>query len=147
MMLTNFRQRIDATQNIELVEKHEGNVNAQIIIGKDIIDNEDLSGILRAKLKIGADFLIGDTGLEATFLSAISSVFLDTLTIYIDVRIPAGGKLVIDSDNYTVFLNGVNAIDKHSGDWAMLARNIDKITFSPSGSTIKSTMLYTERYL
>ena len=107
----------------------------------------DMTGIVEQIAALGASFTAGAIYFDETLNCLIATAIFDTLILKVDLTIPAGGKLVIDSDNYNVLLNAVNAIDKHSGDWVFLSRAVDKITFRPYGANVKISMLYTERYL
>lgn len=131
---------IDAATIIE-------HVYARAKAGQDISAAEAFAAAARCLLKLGADFTAPEVSFEGAVYSIISTAVFDTYTVSVNVRIPAGGKLIIDSDNYVVLLNGTNAIDKHSGDWLLLDRNVDKIQVTPHSSTIKSSLLYTERFL
>lgn len=54
--------------------------------------------------------------------SYVSLYPVTTLEALIDVIIPPGGVLIIDSDNCEVTLNGVDITYKHKGDWFDLSR-------------------------
>lgn len=77
-----------------------------------------------------------------------STAQYDTEYIEISVPIPAGGKLVIDSENYTVTLNGENVLHAQSGAWLMLDRDVQsvKIIF-PSRVRADAYLEYKERFL
>lgn len=80
---------------------------------------------------------------------SVGSLTFDYKYINIDVVIPPGGVLIIDSDNYNVLLNEENVIDKQSGSWLdELTRNTFDITIG-SGITgeLEGKLLFTERYL
>ena len=68
----------------------------------------------------------------------------------LDIEIPPGSTLVVDSNNYNVLLDGENAIWTQSGDWL---DNLNRETISlniqaaSGGSGLTATVLYTERYL
>lgn len=69
-------------------------------------------------------------------------------TVVLNVTIPPGGELIIDSDNFTVMLNGVNAIHTHMGDWVTLCRNTyDLVVSMGQYAPFKAEMIYEERYL
>ena len=111
------------------------------------------------------DFLSENTINENLYLSAIitddnitySEIFLGIIDIVaysrlittLDAEIPAGGKLVIDSDNYNVLLDNNNAIWTHGGAWIdELSRNTLQIyIICDSVTNLDASILYTERYL
>ena len=79
----------------------------------------------------------------------VGSLTFDYKYIHIDVVLPPGGVLIIDSDNYNVLLGEENVIDKQSGSWLdELTRNTFDITIG-SGITgeLEGKLLFTERYL
>lgn len=133
--------------NIAIVTTLADELRAREKLGEDISIAEELSGIARCLLKLGALCTSPPLDFEGTVYSIISTAIFDTYTVYVNVSIPAGGKLVIDSDNYIVLLNNANAIDKHSGAWLTLDRKVEKIEINPHGASIEATMLYTERFL
>lgn len=138
---------VSPSLNIYLRDTLREAVKGAPLLGEDITIEPEIIGIVRAAPLLGVSFTAPEVNFEGTFYSIISTAIFDTYTVNIDVTIPVGGKLVIDSDNYTVLLNGENVIDKHSGDWALLSRAVDRMTVTPSGSGITVNMLYTERYL
>lgn len=124
-----------------------GLVNNSAALGENIYIAPDMTGIIKQIAALGASFTEGQIYFDETLNCLIATAIFDTLILKVDLSIPAGGKLVIDSDNYNVLLNNANAIDKHSGAWVFLSRAVDKIEFRPKGTAIAISMLYTERYL
>ena len=76
---------------------------------------------------------------------------LRDITRYICVingEIPPGGRIVIDSDSFNVFLNDQNAIHLHEGDWIDIDRNTVALTLSSTGSdNHRMEVFYIARYL
>lgn len=116
-------------------------------LGENIYIAPDMTGIVEETAALGASFTAAQIYFDETLNCLIATAIFDTLILKVDLTIPAGGKLVIDSDNYNVLLNNANAIDKHSGAWVFLSRAVDKIEFRPKGANVAISMLYTERYL
>ena len=57
-------------------------------------------------------------------------------------------RLRIDSDTFRVLLNGENVLDKQSGDWLMLSRDLLYLDIeSAIGNGLSGNLIYTERYL
>jgi hypothetical protein len=82
------------------------------------------------------------------FISTISTVVLEQHTLNINAVIPPGGTIVIDSDNYNLYINGANSIDKHSGDWIFIDRDTISIDVSAGLSgNITGVATYNERFL
>ncbi len=66
----------------------------------------------------------------------------------LQLTIPPGGELRIDSDLFIVLLNGENALHTQSGDWINISRNLLRlIVESASGGQLRGQLIYTERYL
>lgn len=78
--------------------------------------------------------------MEATTQTIEQAVF--------QLTIPPGGELRIDSDLFTVLLNGENALHTQSGDWISLSRELLRLSIeSATGGELEGQMIYTERYL
>jgi len=66
----------------------------------------------------------------------------------LQLTIPPGGELRIDSELFLVLLNGENALHTQSGDWINISRNLLRlIVESASGGQLRGQLIYTERYL
>ena len=69
-------------------------------------------------------------------------------SVLIRVSLPAGSELRIDSERYTVTLDGENILHLQEGDWLMLDRDLCEITVdSGTGAELTGKMVWTERYL
>lgn len=78
--------------------------------------------------------------LEATSQTTQRAVF--------QLVIPPGGELRVDSELFSVLLNGENALHTQSGDWIDLTRELLNITIeSASGGGLEGQLIYTERFL
>lgn len=65
-----------------------------------------------------------------------------------NVTIPPGGRLVIDSNLFTMLLNNENAIHLQKGDWITLDRKTVYLDVSSStGGKLKGSIIYQGRYL
>lgn len=66
----------------------------------------------------------------------------------LQLTIPPGGELRIDSDLFAVLLDGENALHTQSGDWINISRELLRIIVeSASGGQLQGQLIYTERYL
>lgn len=66
----------------------------------------------------------------------------------LQLTIPPGGELRIDSEIFIVLLNGENALHTQSGDWINVSRDLLRlIVESASGGQLQGQLIYTERYL
>lgn len=142
-----------------LYAEAEGMQNAMIICGltdsfaasayasADILWHESHETALAALATGVKDILIEPLLHEV--LGVISNAGTQsTELVSIAVTIPPGGELRIDSDTFRVLLNGENALDKQSGDWLTLSRNLLYLDIeSATGSGLSGNLIYTERYL
>lgn len=93
---------------------------------------------------------ISDSEIFATevFLSTVVGGTVEDFVLAIDISIPPGGELRIDSDNYTVLLNGENVLYAQSGYWPVLSRELTQMTVdSGTGGEMTGEMVYAERWL
>lgn len=137
------------------------NLAANIQIEQALEDSLDCNAWLSNNMQIGlqaSDALWSEFILTASIPT--SAVLTETLNcdvavinltrevVLLNVTIPAGGKLVIDTDFYTATLNDENVIDLHSGDWPWLSRDLVELDIdSGTGGVLKGKVIYTERYL
>jgi len=76
------------------------------------------------------------------------AVLLTTERTTLQVTIPPGGELRVDSELFLVLLNGENALHTQSGDWINLSRSLLRLTVeSAGGNGLQGQLIYTERYL
>ena len=123
-------------------------MNATVNIGEDIHLQEAMSAAVRFAGTMGSKYTAEEIACYAIINALVSTAVFDTVFAEIDVSIPSGGKLVLDSENFVALLNNENVLDKHSGAWVEINRNVVEIKVD-SGSTaqLSINMLYTERYL
>lgn len=87
---------------------------------------------------------LGTTGLYMT----AGASFVDEERVMIRVVIPPGGVLRIDTENYTVTLNGENVLHLQEGDWPKLSRGLQHLLVaSGTGGTLEGSLTYQEAYL
>lgn len=66
----------------------------------------------------------------------------------IDITLPPGSEIRIDSETYRVIMDGDNVLYAQNGDWLTLTRELLYIDVeSASGGELLGTLIYTERYL
>lgn len=63
------------------------------------------------------------------------------------VDLQPGDTIEIDSEFYTVDLNGANAFDKYNGEWIYLSRDLADVVITANGQGLEAEVLYRERYL
>lgn len=85
---------------------------------------------------------------EEILTSILEATSQTTERTTLQLTIPPGGELRIDSDLFIVLLNGENALHTQSGDWINISRNLLRIIVeSASGGQLRGQLIYTERYL
>ena len=66
----------------------------------------------------------------------------------IDITLPPGAEIRIDSETYRALMNGENVLYAQSGDWLTLSRELLHFDVeSATGGSLDGTIIYTERYL
>lgn len=105
--------------------------------------SDSLQGISYAVKDIKMQLL-----LTSLLHSIVSTVILEAYSMTISVELPAGSSLEIRSDTYDVYLDGVNILHLHSGDWVFLDRDVVAIEVdSGTGGELQGQVMYNERYL
>lgn len=93
------------------------------------------------------DFERGYLGTTGLYLTA-GAAFVDEERITIRCTIPAGGVLRIDTENYTVTLDGENILHLQEGDWPQLSRGLQQLLVaSGTGGDLSGSLTYQEAYL
>lgn len=132
-----------------LINNSIENINANLRTGEIYYLFNESSESVTALVRCGTRHYIKNDSYNLVNASIGAIYSVDIKNIEISVTIPVNSKLIIDSDNYLVLLDGENIIEKHIGAWLDdLNRNVMSIEISGAELTsILSTILYTERYL
>ena len=85
----------------------------------------------------------------ADILTAIMVATSQTAEVVLmQVTIPPGGELRLDSDVFLAMLDGENVLYAQSGDWINVSRELLRlIVESATGGALEGQIIYTERYL
>lgn len=122
-----LKNKVNISKETRLKQQYNFTVVCEVNIGKLIRHNSFFTSIVNS------------------FISVIHTV---TETATIDVTIPPGGELRIDSDNFIVLLDGQNVIHLQSGDWITVDRNLlEMVVDTGSGGNLQGQILFNERYL
>ena len=137
----------DAKKIIYLVNDLHEEINDECYLGKNISLNLKAADSIDGQLFIGK--IIPLEILLAEQINAdISANVLEKEIARIDVTIPPGGELRIDSSVFNATLNGENILHLYNGDWIMISRDTTTLTVqTASGGKVVGQLLYTERYL
>lgn len=93
------------------------------------------------------DYSKAVTAASGLYLLAASG-YLDRTSITIRCDIPPGGTLVIDTERYTVTLNGENILHLQEGDWPRISRDtLSLAVSSATGGALEGRAVYQEAYL
>lgn len=137
--------RMAAGANLSVAFQWKDQLAAQSRIGANLSMTITWAAALEEQAALGADYYY------AAALSAILSAFADAgsleqLVTVILGSIPPGSELRIDSDNFTVTLDGENILYMQEGDWIDLDRQLRSVIVNAAGS-LEGEIIYTERYL
>ena len=140
-------------KNIEHAQKIDDKLESRCYASKDMFIGQGNAGVIFFDEKFLYSIAISKDlvyNLIVTDLLScdVTSVILENEKITINATIPANGRLEIDSDDFTVLLNGENALHLHSGEWLFLDREIESILIdSGTGGELTGSVIYNERYL
>lgn len=137
----------DGAQNSMIIGVLTDNLGASSYASADILWHEVYADALTSLASVVKDILI-DPLLYEVLGSVSGAGTQSTEQVSVTVTIPPGGELRIDSDTFRVLLNGENVLDKQSGDWLMLSRDLLYLDIeSAIGNGLSGNLIYTERYL
>ena len=137
----------NAKKIIYLVNDLHEEINSDCYASKNIWLNLKASDSIEGHLFIGKIIPLGILMAEQVNAD-ISANVLEKEIARIDVTIPPGGELRIDSSVFNATLNGENILHLYNGDWIMISRDTTTLTVqTASGGKVVGQLLYTERYL
>lgn len=137
-----------ASQNIYVSLNSSEDLNATVYLGVNIpayLESDcALYGNCNPRKKLEDSGFFATDVLLGTVNAGISQDFVVTF----NVSIPPGGELRIDSENYTVTLNGENVLYAQSGYWPILSRELAQMTIdSGTGGEMTGEIVFAERWL
>ena len=138
---------VNAVKEIFLIFELRDSVKSACCLGKNISIIQHVKDKCSGSLFIGKEIHID--GLLADRVDAdISANALEKQIAYLDVIIPPGGELRIDSSLFNATLNGENILHLYNGDWIFISRDTTTLTVqTATGGKIEGKLLFTERYL
>ena len=147
-----FAERLDATfvhvrANHALTAQMDGQLTAKTAAGAYVWFAVQAADSLVSDALVGAEIASESTFSE--ILTVRPDAFLqEEQSVLIRVSLPAGSELRIDSERYTVTLDGDNILHLQEGDWLMLDRELCEVTVdSGVGAKLSGKMVWVERYL
>lgn len=121
---------------------------SKIIPASIIFIEPDLGTVLNGYVRMSRNYLPPEIEMKLVFDCQVTTVRFDVLNASIDIPIPPGSTLVIDSNGYVVLLDGADVIWAHNGDWLQIDRNTYDVTLEMiGGRSADKQILYTERWL
>ena len=125
---------------------------AEVLAGR-AVGSKNLRTVLNTAEELNADALVSKM-IPAPFvasgaLMAVTEATSQTTeTVTVELAIPPNGELRIDSELFTVLLDGENVLYAQIGDWIMVSRELILVRVeSASGGPLEGVLIYTERFL
>ena len=123
-------------------------LDATMLMRYAIFPKYSMSATLDAEMTGYIAIMINWGTAYQTLTALFTMIPIRTVSQIFNIEIPPGGRLVIDSDNYTVYLNNENAIHTYSGDWIKINRAFQSIEVdSGTSGDVDVSVLYRERFL
>lgn len=133
--------RIGVEADLQSEIKGKSSLGARIYCGFDW--KADLNGSAEAGSQIHEDYFV-----TAMLLGTSELAEMEEQAFVVDVELPPGAELRVDSENYTVTLDGENILYLQEGDWLRLSRGLRSILVdSGSGGSLEGEVIYQERWL
>lgn len=169
-------ENIDLEADLGVIPKLEFFINLESDFKESILSKVKLAEDINFEIDVNNDFKIScNIGLDSTFdFNLFENLYIrDTsfgknilIKDYVNseelltnlkssvlnnwiTKVNASGKRIeIDSDKYTVYIDEENALDKFSGDWIYLSREVESIEISSSNNKkITGKIIFRERFL
>ena len=146
-------KELDLLAQFDLRKIQSAKVNAVIELKQELTLNAIHSNKIKNKIDFDAEVAFAFDKLRYPIATGSLMAVLDVVSttskqISIGVTIPPGGTLVIDCENYTAYLDGVNVYKFYEGDWLQLSRDTLSVAVdSGTGGALSGTLSYVERYL
>lgn len=136
-----------ALKNIPAVLAGENFIVAKSYGSKNTPTSLSEREALDASAFVSKDKLFNTVVSEA--LGAVTEATSQTTeTARVQITIPPGGELRIDSEYFTVTLNGENVLHEQSGDWINLSPELLRLIIENAiGGTLTGDIIFTERFL
>jgi len=146
----NIDTDIWVSNNVLMDNQFLEEINAQIYMGYNHSFSHTLRDAVNSTISGGLDFPYNFNARESIFMLSTASM-TDKDSFVINVIVPPGSELRIDSENYTVTLDGENIIHLHEGfgeymGFIKISRETVDLLVD-SGGTLNGEIIYQERYL
>ena len=147
-MTSNMYGEPYSSQNIYDAVSFINDVTGSSYLSINIHTSFDTSGTVLGSSAICKNISDSDIFATEVFLSTVGGGTVEDFVLAINISIPPGGELRIDSENYTVTLNGENVLYAQSGYWPILSRELAQMTVdSGTGGKMTGEIVYSELWL
>lgn len=133
------------SNDVLIDNKYQNNIVSNVFVGKNVIFGQDFRGQINSSIISGRNAPFELNVSESIFMAS-SATMIEKDSMVISVTIPPNGELRINSEDFTVTLNGKNIIHLHDGDFVNISRDTLSIQISSSGN-LSGELVYIERYL
>lgn len=141
----NFTSKLSEDINFKLDLNSDIKLNTYLSSNNNIILNS-IENLKLKEVKGSLNITFRDLKLDENLITNFNSEILFNLLTEIDTRLNKGQKLVIDSNNFTAYLDNENVLDKFQGNWINISRDIESIEIKSNGK-IKGKIIFRERFL
>ena len=138
---------IFAAKDMNILRLAKAGMHGRAHLGKNMLTTADAEGRFSADVHIGKVIFV-----QRSFYWNIGAHVLMGLKLYVvaevDVTIPPGGEIRINSDAFTAMMGQQNILHLYRGGWIFLNRNTAQLVFETgSGGELAGEILYNERYI
>lgn len=138
---------VEGSQNSNIVASLSDNLE-RFVYGSKILPRSASFGEVLAADVYGVKDIKCSQIVNETMVCILDAIRQFTETTRIDISLPPGAEIRIDSETYRVLMNGENILYAQNGDWLTLSRELLHFDIeSASGGELVGTIIYTERYL
>lgn len=138
------------TDDVNLKTAYEEVVTKDTSISQDVNLSVEFTENITGDLYITQDIVLSEVPLNELVTASVSVENIEESICYLDITLAPGQRLIIDSDQYNVYLDNENAVWIQRGDWIdELSRNTVNMEIIAASGTqnIQASILYTERFL
>ena len=140
------RTEIHGSKDVPAVLSAQDGLEASVWAAKQVAARMALSDSLGGGAWGSKDIYARLSASEA-LTALLSATSQTTERAMFQLTIPPGGELRIDSELFTVLLDGENALHTQSGDWIDVSRDLLRLTVESASGRLEGQLIYTERYL
>jgi hypothetical protein len=143
--MENISSEAQISSNISFINNFTEKINADASAVKNIKFENNFKEEITSDVAAGKDIPF-EINMRESVMSVIYAGLVDEDTFLIDINIPPGAEIRIDSEYFTVTLDGENIIHQHFGDWVNISRDTLEIIISSDGY-LDGQVIYMERFL